>query len=668
MADAAVYCRFCGNAMGPTDQFCRQCGKAQETTSAEITAPAKDLFAHLSAGEQRPATVLMADLTGYSTLVEYANPEAVFHLLNTIFAELVECLIAHGAYIDKYVGDEIIALFGVPVAQEDYIERAVRAALAMQQAFAAMNQDGRFGGSELMIHIGIHVGTVMVGRVGHHSRADFTVIGDTVNVAKRLEEEAPGGQIYVSGDVHDAVTDLFYFQEIGLQSVKGRRQAVPTFRVLEVNLTASLDSLAECDDIACIGRTREFALLKWSAEDVLTDHDRRLCLTGTPGIGKTHLLAAWRKSTQARHFRQIRVSCRAFSEHFPLLPVVELATQLLGLAVDGWPPRVIGDIDRALADSALSPAHGAALKALFASITGATTDDPGWQDSAAEAIASLLILAVAQRPVAIILEDIHWMDESSRSLFARIWNSPLPGVLLLCSARTPAETWAAQVLAAEVIVLAPMTPADIEQLLYNWAAPARLPAEVLQRVALRAQGQPYFARELLKELQQGRDAAGMPLTLQELFLTQLDQLPVPLRQFVQAASVVGDPLVLSLVAVALPDDAILSPELLENAVQLGLLSRGATAESFFIDRHLLFETAYSTIPPTQRQHQHARIADHLRDQLAQFGESAVHAAAHHAYLGFADARALDLLLRSTRLFHAQYANQQVTTRPVGSSA
>lgn len=207
-----------------------------------------EMFAHLRSGEQRRAAILMTDISGFTALGEQAEPEWLFHLINQVFEELVECLVAHGAHIDKYVGDEIVALFGVPIAQERSAERAILAALAMRDRLGMLNEQARFGDVALDIHTGINVGRVMVGPVGHRAYAEYTVIGDTVNVAQRLAEEAPPGEIYVSRAVRDAVGDMFEFDTIGAVNLAGRRQEVEAFQVVGAHGSITGDVLGPTED------------------------------------------------------------------------------------------------------------------------------------------------------------------------------------------------------------------------------------------------------------------------------------------------------------------------------------------------------------------------------------------------------------------------------------
>jgi class 3 adenylate cyclase len=168
-------CPQCGRMVPQSDSFCGGCGarlaEAPGAPTRTARASLQEVFAHIRAGEQRLATVLMTDISGFTSLGEEAEPEWLFHLINEVFGELVEVLVAHGAHIDKYVGDEIVALFGVPYAQEKAVERALRAALAMRERLRTLNARGRFAGTCPEIHTGINVGRVMVGPYGQHCQA-----------------------------------------------------------------------------------------------------------------------------------------------------------------------------------------------------------------------------------------------------------------------------------------------------------------------------------------------------------------------------------------------------------------------------------------------------------------------------------------------------------------
>ena len=667
LVNQARSCPICGRTPGSDDRFCSGCGARLDVRALETQAPRASLdevFAHLRSGEQRPATILMTDVSGFSTLGENVQPEWLFHLINQVFGELVDCLVSHGAHIDKYVGDEIVALFGIPTAQERSAERAVLAALAMRERLAELNSEGRFGDVRPGIHTGINVGPVMVGPVGHRDYLDYTVIGDAVNVAKRLEAEAPEGEIYVSQAVRDAVGEELEVERIGPVSLAGRQQPVGVFRVLGVTRTgirAEVDTGAEGPLMA---REAELERIVGFSELAREGQETCVCVVGAPGIGKSRLIGAWCRSGHAERYRVLATTCHAYGEHFPLLPLVDLVGQLAGLRLEGWPPRVPGDVEALT--TALPVREGA--RSRIASMLRSPGSPP--EELAADAyealsdsLVELLRGATSEQPICLVLEGLQWLDEASREVMSKIAlrGRDLP-LFVLASAREPVAEWIQEALEAELVALEPLTREVMQRLVAAWAVPDVLPADTVQAVCDRAEGHPLFARELVRALRNtpGPEAAAvsLPATLQELFLVQFDELPIPLKRLVQAASVVGEPFSQELLEAAMSGDPTVTSALLTEATQRGLLRTGPAAGQYVYGRRLLFESAYATIPPTQRTDVHARIADDLSARLDELGEGAVHIAAYHAYLGYGDERALDPLLRSTRLYRSQYANRQ----------
>ena len=607
----------------------------------------------------------MTDITGFTALGEHAEPEWLYHLINEVFAELVECLVAHGAHIDKYVGDEIMALFGVPLAQEHSVERAVRAALAMRERLQTLNRERRFGGTELGLHTGINVGPVMVGPVGHQSYADYTVIGDTVNVTKRLEDEAPAGEIYVSAAVRQAVRELFEFAPVGPLPVAGRRRRVEVFRVAGARGSARGQPAEDRAEARLVGREAPVEALCRSAEVAARGAQVAVHLVGPPGIGKSRVIREWRRAAELQGFRTVTAACHAFGEHFPFLPLAEIVAHLAGLRLEGWPPRVAGELGAALGGLGLGAVAREHLVALLVSLEAPAAEPrDGGREALCESVTGLLRAATGSGPLCVILEDVQWMDEASRSVLLEV-TAPAQSwpLLLLTSAREPVVDWVEGGPRSQVVALEVLPQEAIEQLIAAWAAPDLLPAHVVQAICNRVQGHPYFARELVHSLRQAPlDSATsdveLPHTLQELFLAQLDRLPVTLRRLVQAASVLGEPLSSPLLQAAMGGEAPLTPALLAEATRRGLLRIGSATGQFVFGRRLLFEAAYGTVPPTQRRDMHARIATYIQEELGALGEAATHAAAHHAYLGYGDERALELLVRSARRYGAQYATRQ----------
>lgn len=664
-------CLVCRHVAEPEDRFCSRCGTPLDDRSARRPPrrPSLDeMFAHLRSGEQRPATILMTDISGFSGMGEHVEPEWLFHLINQVFEELVDCLVAHGAHIDKYVGDEIVALFGVPIAQERSVERAILAGLAMRERLRVLNQQGVFGGTTLNIHMGVNVGRVMVGPVGHPAYADYTAIGDAVTVAKRLEDEAPPGEMYVSWAVRDAVGDTFELDRIGPIRLAGRSEETEVFRVVGVRRSqAGRAQEAVADTAAGPTRQAELQTLVQCCEDAKAGAEVRACVVGPPGIGKSRLIADFCQSEAARELRIVSTACHTCGEQFPLLAVGSLSARLIGLHLMGWPPRLAGDVQTATAGLLIDEETSTWLSALFRAIDEPPTEaSDNWHRDVSAALSALLSKVTASGPLCLVLEDVQWIDEASRGLLTDVLSRRLSWPLLVIfSTRDPVPDWLGGEPEVLTVRLGPMPRPVIERLVRAWAGPMLLPASAVRAICDRAQGHPHFARELVRSLRRGSPELvgsdrGLPSTLEELFLAELDQLPLALRRLVQGASVMGEPLSPHLLKVAVGDEAPLSDSLLWEAAEQGLLRSGSGPGQFVFGRRHLFDVAYTTIPPSKRRDLHARIATHLVSETECTGGSNLHSAAHHAYLGYSDERAIDLLIRSARQYRAQYANRQAT--------
>ncbi|HUS81179.1 MAG TPA: AAA family ATPase [Armatimonadota bacterium] len=620
-------------------------------------ASLEQMFAHLRSGEERPATILMSDVTGFSALSSNAEPEWVFNLINEVLAELVECLIGHGAHIDNYVGDEVVALFGVPRAQERSVERALLAALAMQDRMRALNDEGRFGQVELQIHTGINVGRVMVGPIGHGAHTDYTVIGDAVNLAKRLEDQAPPGETYVTRAVQEAVGEGFQFEEIG--PLPGVEREIEVLRLTGADQAKLSQRGILTKYLPGIARTEEMQRLTDHADSVRQGASKTVAVIGPPGIGKSHLINDWRSSASASGFQTVTTTCHACGAYFPLLPLADVIARLIGLQLRGWPPSVVGDGSAALSQTGISTDSAELLAQVLHLVARVPEHDlEDLPARLAEALAKLLSVLSADRPLCVIIEDINWLDDASEAVLKELVDALQGPVLLIVSARDPKPGWLAEVDVPE-IRLQRLPRQVMRQLVEDWAGSERLPRSTIEAICNRADGNPHFARELVRCLHGAPgdwsdEGVGFPENLQELFLSQLDRLALPVRRVVQAASIVGEPLSLDILPAVLGDTP-LPDNTIHRVIREGLLQPGTAADQFVFGRRLLFDVAYNTIPPSQRRELHRRAADHLMARMDEDGEALVHAAAYHAYLGYSDAQAINLLLRSATVYKAQYS-------------
>jgi class 3 adenylate cyclase/tetratricopeptide (TPR) repeat protein len=524
--------------------------------------------------QRKLVTVLFADVAGFTALAETLDAEELSDAINALWRRLDAVIAAHGGTIDKHIGDAVMALFGAPVAREDDPERAVRAGLAMQEAIA---------GPQFAIRIGIHSGPVILGPLGASTQS--TAIGDTVNVANRLEQGAPVGSVLVSQDTYRQVRGLFECQSLGALTLPGRAEPLPVYRVLRAyprSLRVSLRGV-EGVETHMIGNEHELARLQAFLHAAI--HDRRthvITIVGEAGIGKSRLLAefdAWIDVSRLPHGQVFYGRATPESVKQPYALLRDLLTFLAEIREHDQPAVMCEKLERSLTQyfgddvPGLLRAHALGYLAGFdfsasPHLRGLLSDPQAFNEQAHAYLGDFFAAAARQGPCLVFLEDIHWSDDRTLDAFAAAVNAhpDLPW-LVVCLARPalferrPAwGTAATRGAVWEVVELHPLPDED----------GARLVDEILRRVeevppTLRelivnaAEGNPFFIEELIKVLiEDGAllkpppGASGpwrvdlsrmagirVPATLTGVLQARLDALPPAERLVLQRAAVVG---------------------------------------------------------------------------------------------------------------------------------
>lgn len=549
-------CPHCSFSNPPTASFCANCGRELARPQAvEKIAPQ---------AERRFVTILFADLSGFTALSEMLDPEAVRDIINVCFDRLVPIVEAHQGVIDQFVGDAIVALFGAPVAHEDDPAQACRAALAMMDAIAQVNIER---GLDLGLHIGINSGTVVSGGVGSRGRQQYSVLGDAVNMAARLQDAAERGEIFVGAETEKLTRAQFEFVARGTMPFKGKSEPQPVFQLVAARETARAHRPVHALT-PLFGRARELGLLQRIARESAQEPGLRVVsILGEAGLGKSRLLQEWRNA----------LTPDAANDFF-----------IAACAPDGNARAyaLLADVARVLALRENDSAIHAALATLRGE--GENAPMPGEMDTAAlqaqyvNALRETLKQGTQTRAAVLVCEDMHWADAPSCQVLRRVLASLPDARILFCATLRPErETAGWQLMealqelpgaAGVQIHLAPLSQADAHAMVSN-LAPGALPPEVRELVLAHAEGNPLFVEELVGMLIERGDlkrekerwvltrelvALEVPNTLQGVLMARVDQLPPDARQLLQIASVLGRefPLeILERVAAALRDSA-----------------------------------------------------------------------------------------------------------------
>jgi class 3 adenylate cyclase len=470
-------CPRCGRENADDARFCSACG-------AELAV------AERQRESRKVVTVLFCDLVGSTALGESTDPEALRARMRGYFADLRAILERHGGSVEKFVGDAVMAVFGIPVAHEDDALRAVRAAWEMREAVSAHG---------LAARIGVNTGEVVVGGEG-----ETLVTGDAVNVAARLEQSAPAGEVLLGSETRLLVRDAVRVEAVEPLTLKGKAQPVEAFRLLDV--IAGAEPVARHPESVLVGRERERTRLRREYEDTVADRACRLVtLLGPAGVGKSRLVADFlehaREEADVLHGR-----CLNYGEGITYWPLVEL---LVAIGIE--PETVLGS-------------------------------------SAAEtqlAFRRLLEERAAERPQIVVFDDIHWAEPTFLELIEHVADlSRGAPILLLCVARTELldaqPGWGGGKLNATSLLLEPLGADDCDRLIDTLAVDA-IDDETRQRIIAASQGNPLFVHEMLAMARerQGDGKLVVPPTIHALLQARLDALPEDERTVVECGSVEG---------------------------------------------------------------------------------------------------------------------------------
>lgn len=609
-------------------------------------------------GERRPVTIVFADLSGFTTLSETRDPEEVATLIDRCLRAMGECIYHYEGAVDKYIGDAVMALFGAPVAHEDDPERAIRAALELRDHIAAINRDlqGEPEGTAplLSVHVGINTGVVRAGTVGADRRRDYTVLGDAVNVAARLEAAAGSGEVIVGESTYRLTRHAVAFEPVGELSLKGRGQPLAAYRV--VGMLRQRDSGRGLESLSLtaplVGRGDEFDQLVAAFERAWRRRTQIVSLIGEAGTGKTRLMRELLQRLAAGGRLQgatiQRAACSSLGEQtYGVL--VDLFRNQYAIDVDDPPDVARVKLEEGLAASGATAEEIARAAPLLGHLLGISYGDARLQYVEPEQLKRQLFLAtrdmfelrLRQGPLLLIIEDLHWADAASVELLRFILDRIGNGQLMVLVAHRPSFNPGALVSAHAAYVaiqLPPLLPDESEEILRGFFGPSvdQISPRLRQLIIERSGGNPFYLEEIIRDLVESgtiaRDeAAGwvsnadlatleVPATLQSLLLARQDRLASSVRRLGQEAAVLGPAFSESLLrAVATePDMQEVYLDLLEEAhlIQEDRHIGPPSERRYRFVTPLAREVAYQSLLLRRRTELHERAGQALEQEYA----------------------------------------------------
>lgn len=651
-------CSSCG-ATAPADaKFCAMCGRSL------VDAPP-------ASAERRPVTVLFADAVGSTAFTERRGDEAAYRFIQACIARMSAAIERHGGTITQFRGDGVMALFGAPVAQENSAVEAVTAALEIQSSLRELSDQCDF-------RVGLSTGPVVVGRIGDDVLLDYTAIGDTANVAARMEQSAPEGGVLIAEPTWRAVREFVECRPVGELDVKGKQAPVAAFEAVERRaIRTRLEAAVERGLGPFVGRARELELLASMVDDLGHARGGIVEIIGEAGMGKSRLLLELRnRLPDGMTWTEGR--CSAGAEHIAYLPIANLLRDAFGIEEHDDPPTIATRVDDAAQSWSDAARHAVPYLKFVLDVDPGDDDveslDPRLRRAAVvDALRIALEDAGRRQPRVVVVEDVHWADESSReALRALAESTATAGVLLITTSRTGYDSPFDGQSHHTRLALDSLAPEAAMEITADVLDAERVAPDVAALISEHAEGNPLFVEELTATLVEtglleSRDGTGeltravgdidVPTTLQDVILTRIDRLAREARDALQLAAVIGREFTVRLLdrLAGLPDGL---DETLEELKSVELIRQKSWfPELAYLFKHALtHEVTYSTLLDERRRDLHRLVAVAIEDVYADRIAEHVESLAHHWFVAEEWIRALHYLDLAGQRAAAAFAN------------
>ncbi len=649
-------------------------------------------------GERKHITVMFADISGFTAMSEKMDPEDVRRLINACFERLSTVIDQYGGYIDKFIGDEIMALFGAPVAHENDPERALRAALDMMVALEQFNVE--FADSlpqPLALHFGLNSGLVITGGIGAARRQDYSVLGDTVNLAARLEDLSRAGEILVGAETHRRTAPLLDFEALEPVSLKGKARPVQVYRLLRAKAVHG-GQIRGIEGLYAplVGREDELGRLTQVLEKFYQGEGGVVSVSGVAGLGKSRLVYELRhlaeQQPRGRRAYWAKGHALSYAENAGYLLARDMMRHILGLNLNASPTEAEQAL-RAQIDQLL-PDNAAETYPYLAQLLNLPLDDDAaqrikylqgaaLQQRIGQAAQSFIRAKSRETPLVLIWEDLHWADPSSLNLLENLLTLTRDCTLLIILVYRPVHegplpAFQEHLLAQKypILQLPPLSAEESGQMLNHLLGDCPLPDKIYNLIVEKTEGNPFFLEEVVRSLiesnviaysedepgclvtRPGLEDIQIPNTLQGVIMARIDRLPPQTKRLLQIAAVIGRDFSYRVIA-RLVDDSAEDLKQLEALDLIKVTQRAPHLEYRF--QHIFTrESVYNSLLHSDCRQLHRHIGEILEDLYPQEqieGDLPL-MLAHHFDQGGDKERAIKYLSLAARQAGAVYANQE----------
>jgi len=605
--------------------------------------------------ERRQLTVMFCDLVDSTALSAQLDPEDLRQVVRAYQTTCAEVIQRFDGHIAQYLGDGLLVYFGYPQAHEDDAQRAVRAGLGIVEAMETRNAYlEQYYKARLAVRLGIHTGLVVIGEMGSGARRERLALGETPNLAARLEALAAPNTVVISTTTWSLVREYFIYHDLGAHVLRGAATPTQVYRVLrESGVQSRLDAAAPKGLTPLVGREHEVELLRERWQRVQNGLGQVVVLSGEAGIGKSRLVQELKDSVApALH---TRLECRGspYYHNTALYPITDLFQRALRWQPGDTPQEKLYKLETTLSQYSLALAE---VVPLLASLVSLSLPDDRYppltltpqlqRQKTLETLLALLLAEAVRQPVLFIVEDLHWVDPTTLELLTLLIDQgPTVPILTVLTYRPEFQPpWD---LRAHItsLVLPRLAPPQVETMVAQLTGEQALPPEMLQQLLAKTDGIPLFVEELTKTVlesgwlrtaQDRYDLAGalpplaIPTSLHDALMARLDRLSA-VKSVAQLGATLGRQFPYALLQAVSQLDETTLQRALEQLVQAELLyQQGVPPQATYLFKHALIQdTAYQSLLKSTRQQYHQRIAQVLEEQFLETAETRPELLAQH---------------------------------------
>ncbi len=704
-AKLILLCPQCGSENLPGDKFCGECGH-------NLSLPSEPFIKDLSfdeklnsiqrylpkgltekilsqrdkiEGERKHVTVMFCDMEGFTHLVEKLGPEEAYSIMDQVYEVLIHKVHDYEGTVNEMTGDGIMALFGAPIALEDSSQRAIRSSLAIHREMSRLSdymRQERAGILPLRMRIGIHTGQVVVGTLGNDLRVEFKAVGDTVNLASRMEGLAEPGTTYVTEETFRLTEGFFRFEALGKRDVKGKEKPVNAYRVIGPSAKRTrFDVSAERGLTPFVGRERELELLLEGFERSKGGRGQAFSIVGEAGVGKSRLLYEFRKAVSYEEVTFVEGQCVSYGENTPYLPVVDILKDNFRIVNEDGPEEIQQKLQRGLEqidvklDQTLP--YLSELFALEKSLDSVRNIDPVIRRrNTFEALKEITLRGSHVRALVMVFEDLHWVDKTSEECIKLLIEHIAGARVFLIFTFRPnyLPPWGGKSYYNQ-ITLNRLSNSESLHMIKSFLDTDEIEEDLTELLLEKVEGIPFFIEEFTRSLIEsgavirihGRSclksdlaSASIPETLHDVLMARVDRLLEGAKEILLVGSVIGREFNWALIqeVTGIPDMELISRLSHLKEAEL-ILERGIFPQVSYIFQHAMTrELLFNSLLVSKRKEYHHAIGKAMETLYSDYIEEYAPVLAYHYEGAEIRDKAIHYLTLAADRAKAIYANEE----------